>query len=67
MIRKSSVVVVAAAGVIAAAAAFALNSHAPAPMPKVDTGYGYHTTRHVNRHVLDGCFSEPVECGLVVW
>lgn len=67
MTRKMLLIPLAAGSLIVAAAALAFSAHPPAPMPKVDASYGFHSSRHVNRHILDGCFSEPVECGLVVW
>jgi hypothetical protein len=69
MIRKTFVTLVAAGGLIAAAVAIAPSAHKLAGVPKAETGhhsYHYHTPRHVNRH-LNGCLSDPVECGLVVW
>jgi hypothetical protein len=69
MIRKSSLILIATGCTIAAAIALSPVAHKPAAVKSAVTGYGYHyqTPRHVNRHALDNCFSQPVECGLVVW
>lgn len=67
MIRKVLITLLAAGGLIAAGFALAPSDHKPAAVTRADSGYGYHMPRHVSRHVLDGCLSEPVECGLVVW
>ncbi len=67
MIRGTLLTLIAAGSLIAAAVALSPISQAPRAMLKADSGYGYHAIRHVNRHGLDGCLSEPVECGLVVW
>jgi hypothetical protein len=71
MIRKSTLVLIATGSLIAAAIAFSPGTHKPAAVKSAGTGYGYHyqtpTPRNLNRHVLDNCFSQPVECGLVVW
>jgi hypothetical protein len=70
MIRKTSLTLIATGCLIAAA--LALAPGAPLKLAAV-TGaetnhrHHYHMPRHVNRHALDGCLSEPVECGLVVW
>lgn len=71
MIRKSVLKLAVASGLIAAAIALAPSAPRPPGATRSDTGhsyhYHYHAPRHVNRHTLDGCLSEPVECGLVVW
>ena len=67
MKRKTLLTFLAAAGAIAAVSALAPISHTRTIMSKADLRYDYHAIRHVNRHAFDGCLSEPVECGLVVW
>lgn len=67
MKRKILLALVAAGSLIAAAAAVAPSAHDPAAVMRAGTGYGYPMPRHVNRHFHDGCLSEPVGCGLVVW
>jgi hypothetical protein len=69
MIRKSVLKLVVASGLIAAAVALAPSAPKLPGAARTDTSHSnhYQGPRHVNRHTLDGCFSEPVECGLVVW
>ncbi|HWV53044.1 hypothetical protein [Pseudorhodoplanes sp.] len=67
MNRKILLTLLAAAGAIAAVSALAPTSHTQTITSKTDLRYDYQGIRQVNRHVFDGCLSEPVECGLVVW
>ncbi|MFZ5691421.1 MAG: hypothetical protein ACOY5F_09205 [Pseudomonadota bacterium] len=69
MIRKTSFMLIVSGCAIAAAIALSSGAHKPDAVQSA--GYAYHyqtpTPRTVNRHILDDCFSRPVECGLVVW
>jgi hypothetical protein len=69
MIRKMSLIVITMGSLIAAAIALSPGAQKPAAIQSAGHGYHYQTPapRSVNRHILDDCFSQPVECGLVVW
>ncbi|MGV3635799.1 MAG: hypothetical protein ACO1NY_15735 [Pseudorhodoplanes sp.] len=71
MIRKMSLILIATGSLIAAAIALSPETHDPAAAKRAGASHGYHyqtpMPRHVSRHILDDCFSQPVECGLVVW
>jgi hypothetical protein len=62
------------AGLIAAAAAFETDPPVATYAPKAGTHirthnvvHGHSVTAYVKGNVLNPCFAEPVECGLVVW
>lgn len=71
MVRRTSLTLIATGCLIAAAIALVPHAHRTAAVTGADrsTAYPHHYSapRHGNRHSLDGCFSEPVQCGLVVW
>ncbi len=69
MVRKTSLMLIATGCLIAAAVALSPGAHKPAAVQSAGHGYHYQTPtpRNANRHILDDCFSQPVECGLVVW
>ncbi len=67
MLYRTSITLIAAVCLIAAAAALVPGSQAPTAVPKDDIAYGSHEPRYIKGKLLQSCFDEPVECGLVVW
>ena len=66
MIRKTSIALAVAAG-LSAAIAMAPGPHSPESQSEVGTGRGDFAPAYIKGNVLDRCFADPVECGLVVW
>lgn len=69
MVRKTFLTLVAAGCLVVAAAALVPGRHAPDGAPKDEIAYGIHThkPRYIKGRLMEGCFEEPAECGLVVW
>lgn len=65
MKRKTTFSLIAAGTLIVAATA--LGSAPQKPELDPDTGYGQLSYAYVKGNVLDRCYPDPVECGLVVW
>jgi hypothetical protein len=63
MKRKATFALIAAGTLIVAAAALGSGPQKPELDP--DTGHGVHA--YVKGNVLDRCYLDPTECGLVVW
>lgn len=66
MIRKSSIALAVAAG-LSAAIAMAPGPRGPASQWETGAGRGDFSPGYIKGNVLDRCFADPVECGLVVW
>lgn len=68
MLSRTLVALIAAACLIVAATAFVPVRHSPtAAVSKHDVAYGTHKPRYMKGKLMEGCFEEPAECGLVVW
>jgi hypothetical protein len=67
MFSKTLPILLTAGCLIVAAATLAPSRNSPTAAPKDDIGYGSHKPRYVKGKLLEGCFQEPAECGLVVW
>ncbi len=68
MLSRTLLTLMAAVCLIAGAAAIVPGRQTPpAAVPKDEIAYGTHKPRYVKGKLMEGCFEEPAECGLVVW
>jgi hypothetical protein len=68
MLSRTLVTLIAVVCLIAAATALVPVRHMPTTaVSKHDIAYGAHKPRYIKGRLMEGCFEEPAECGLVVW
>jgi len=68
MLSRTLVTLIVAGCLIAAATALVPVRHTPTnSVSKHDVAYGVHKPRYMKGKLMEGCFEEPAECGLVVW
>lgn len=68
MLSRTLVTLIAAGCLVAVAAA--LVPGRPAPPDGIagnEVAYSAHKPRYLKGRLMEGCFEEPGECGLVVW